>query len=372
MGETKKKEDLFDSTMSLGDHLEELRFRMIRALLGLGIGCAICLFFGRSIIRFMQGPYDDSTAKLMFNIDLEFQADLDQGTMTEGLRQELRNKGVTLSAEVKVKRQGYLYSGSRWLIDDGVEYRYCAKKEEAKVKKEEAKKENAEVKIEEVNEVKEEGNEVKKKEDEVKKKEETLNIYKLKPLQVIAVAAGFISYIKIALISGLLLTSPWVFYQLWMFVAAGLYTHEKRYVNIAAPFSAILFVAGALFFLIVVAPLTLKFLVSFNQRILDANSAFTFQHYISFISHLMLVFGLAFQTPSAIFFLNRTGLVSIAALNKSRKFVILAIFVVAAMATPPDVISQVTLAVPLYILFELGILLSYMASRRRRKLQEEN
>ncbi|MGB2807247.1 MAG: twin-arginine translocase subunit TatC [Sedimentisphaerales bacterium] len=361
MGETKKKEDLFESTMSLGDHLEELRFRMIRALLGLGIGCVICLGFGRSIIRFMQGPYDDSTAKLMFNIDLEFQVDLDQGTMTEGLRQELRNKGVTLSAEVKVKRQGYLYSGSRWLIDDGVEYRYCAKKEEAKAKKAKDKKE----------EVKEDVNEVKKEGGEVKKKEVELNIYKLKPLQVIAVAAGFISYIKIAMIAGLLLSSPWVFYQLWMFVAAGLYTHEKRYVNIAAPFSAVLFVTGALFFLIVVAPLTLKFLVSFNQRILDANSAFTFQHYISFISHLMLVFGLAFQTPSAIFFLNRTGLVSIAALNKSRKFVILAIFVVAAMATPPDVISQVTLAVPLYILFELGILLSYIASQRRRKSENE-
>ncbi len=359
MGETNKKEDLFDSTMSLGDHLEELRFRMIRALIGLGIGCAICLFFGRSIIRFMQGPYDDSTAKLMFNIDLDFQADLDQGTMTEGLRQELRNKGVTLSAEVKVKRQGYLYSGSRWLIDDGVEYRYCAKKEEAKVKKGKDK-------------VKEEEDEVKKKEDEVKKKEETLNIYKLKPLQVIAVAAGFISYIKIAMIAGLLLSSPWVFYHMWMFIAAGLYTHEKRYVNIAAPFSALLFVTGALFFLIVVAPLTLSFLVSFNQRILDANSAFTFQHYISFISHLMLVFGLAFQTPSAIFFLNRTGLVSIAALNKSRKFVILAIFVVAAMATPPDVISQVTLAVPSYLLFELGILLSYIASQRRKKSENEN
>jgi sec-independent protein translocase protein TatC len=365
MGETNKKEDLFDSTMSLGDHLEELRFRMIRALLGLGIGCVICLAFGSGIIRFMQGPYDDSTAKLRFNIDLDFQVDLDQGTMTEGLRQELMNKGVVLSAEVKVKRQGYLFSGRRWLIDDGVEDRYCAKKEIVKVKKEEDKKGNAEVKIEEVNEIKEEV-------DEAKKEEVRLNIYKLKPLQVIAVAAGFISYIKIALIAGLLLTSPWVFYQLWMFVAAGLYTHEKRYVNIAAPFSAILFVTGALFFLIVVAPLTLKFLVSFNQRILDANSAFTFQHYISFISHLMLVFGLAFQTPSAIFFLNRTGLVSIAALNKSRKFVILAIFVVAAMATPPDVISQVTLAVPLYILFELGILLSYIASRRSRKSENEN
>ncbi len=332
MGETNKKDDLFDSTMSLGDHLEELRMRMIRALLGLAIGGVVCLVFGRTIIKFMEGPYDDATAKLLFNIDLEFQVDLDKGIMTKGLRQEFRDNGVVLSPDVKVKQKGYLFSGRRWLVDDGEDNRYSVKKEAAKVKKE----------------------------------EDTLNIYRLKPLQVIAVAAGFISYLKIALIAGLLLTSPWVFYQLWMFIAAGLYPQEKRYVNIAAPFSAVLFVTGALFFLIVVAPLTLKFLVSFNRRILDVNSQFTFQHYIAFVSHLMLVFGLAFQTPTAIFFLNRTGLVSVEALNKSRKFVILVIFVVAAMATPPDVISQVTLAIPLYLLFELGILLSYVAERRKR------
>jgi len=300
---------------------------MIRALLGLGICAIICLAFGRGIIRFMEGPYDDATAKHLFNIDLEFQADLDKGTMTNGLRQEFKDNGVVLSPDVNdvnVKQKGYLFSDRRWLIDDG-EDRYCAKKEKGK-----------------------------------------LNIYKLMPLQIIAVAAGIISYIKIGLIAGLLLSSPWVFYQLWMFVAAGLYPHEKRYVNIAAPFSAVLFVTGALFFLIVVAPLTLGFLVKFNERILDVRSQFTFQHYISFVSHLMLVFGLAFQTPTAIFFLNRTGLVSIEALNKSRKFVILAIFVVAAMATPPDVISQVTLAIPLYLLFELGILLSYIATRRKK------
>ncbi|MHC4545228.1 MAG: twin-arginine translocase subunit TatC [Planctomycetota bacterium] len=373
MGETNKKEDLLDSTMSLGDHLEELRMRMIRALLGLGLCAIICLAFGRGIIRFMQAPYDDSTAELMFNIDLNFQVDLDQGTMTEGLRQELKNKGVVLSADVKVKRQGYLFSSRRWLIDDGVEKRYCAKKEKAKVKKgkDKVKEEGGDVK-KEGDEVKEEEDEVKKEDGEVKKKKVELNIYKLMPLQIIKVAAGIISYIKIALISGLLLSSPWVFYQLWMFVAAGLYPHEKKYVNIAAPFSAILFVCGAVFFIVVVAPLTLGFLVKFNEKILDVRSQFTFQDYIAFVSHLMLVFGLAFQTPSAIFFLNRTGLVSIRALNRSRKFIVLAIFIVAAMATPPDWVSQVTLAIPLYFLFELGILLSYIASRRRRKSENEN
>jgi sec-independent protein translocase protein TatC len=80
----------------------------------------------------------------------------------------------------------------------------------------------------------------------------------------------------------------------------------------------------------------------------------------------MLVFGIAFQTPTAIFFLNRTGLVSLKALSRSRKYIILVIVIVAAMATPPDVVSQIALAIPLYLLFELGIVLSYLAGRKRR------
>jgi len=150
-----------------------------------------------------------------------------------------------------------------------------------------------------------------------------------------------------------------------MFVAAGLYSHEKRYVYLAAPFSAVLFIFGALFFLIVVAPLALKFLVKVND-FLGLSSNWTFPYYIAFVTHLMLVFGLAFQTPTAIFFLNRTGLVSRKALSRSRKYVLLLIVIVAAMATPPDVVSQIALAVPLYLRFELGILLSYFADRKRK------
>ena len=79
----------------------------------------------------------------------------------------------------------------------------------------------------------------------------------------------------------------------------------------------------------------------------------------------MLIFGVAFQTPTAIFFLNRTGLVSLKALSASRKYIILVIVIVAAMVTPPDVVSQITLAVPLYLLFELGILLSRISKRKK-------
>lgn len=324
MGNIKKQFLPEDSTMSLGDHFEELRLRLIRAFFGLGIGLIIGLILGRSIISFIEGPYNDATAKLLFSVELEFQTDLDNDTVSQGVHQVFKDNGISLSPNVIVRRKGYLFSSKRWLITAD-KNRYCVRKENGK-----------------------------------------LNIYELTPLMIIAVAAGFVSYVKIALIIGLVLSSPWVFYQLWMFIAAGLYPHERRYIHLAVPFSAALFIAGALFFLLVVAPLTLKFLVGFNERMLDVRSQFTFQHYISFVSHLMLVFGVAFQTPTAIFFLNRTGLVSLQALNRSRKFMLLVIFIVAAMATPPDVISQVTLALPLYALFELGILLSWFAGRRKK------
>jgi sec-independent protein translocase protein TatC len=252
MGPSSNKQVPLDTTMSLGDHIEELRIRFIYAILGIAVCTIIGFCFGTKIIAFLEKPYVNAI---------------------------------------------------------GPETR----------------------------------------------------------LQTLAPVDGFISYIKIALTSGLLISSPWVFYHIWMFVAAGLYPNEKRYVYLAAPFSAVLFIAGAVFFVFLVAPLTLNFLVKFNEKMLGVSSRFTFQHYISFITHLMLVFGIAFQTPTAIFFLNKAGLVSLKALTSSRKYVLLVVFIVAAMVTPPDIISQVTLAVPLYLLFELGIILCYLASRKKHK-----
>jgi len=185
-------------------------------------------------------------------------------------------------------------------------------------------------------------------------------------LIVLAPADPFVVYMKIALIAALIISSPWVFYQLWMFVAAGLYPKERRYVHKAVPFSVVLFVTGALFFLFAVAPISLRFFLGFADFVgVEAN--WTLQKYVSFITTLMLVFGIAFQTPIAIFILNKTGLVSIAALKKSRKYVLLGVFILAAVATPPDVISQVTLAIPLYFLYELGILLCYFTKRKKKK-----
>jgi sec-independent protein translocase protein TatC len=332
MGKEKKKkkkklQDPLDTTMSLGDHLEELRGRLILAIIGLLIGTVICLSFGTRIIKFIERPY----IKVYQASDNKPQTEQETTKLINNLLNNVRRKLTadpnTQNIEPKTEEfiQKFCTEALLALFNDP---NYTV--------------------------LRPSGNQISPE----------------RRLQILSPAAGMVSYIKIGLMGGLILSSPWVFYQIWMFVAAGLYAHEKKYVHSAVPFSAALFVAGALFFLFVVARLTLAFLVKFNEGVLGARSNFTFADYISFVTMLMLVFGVAFQTPIAIFFLNRTGLVSIQALRKSRKFVILIIFIVAAMATPPDVISQVTLAIPLWFLFELGIFLSVVAERRRKSKEK--
>ncbi len=311
--------------MSLGDHLEELRGRLVLAITGLLIGTGISLSFGTRIIKFIERPY----AKVFEVSEANPQVKEKEKTIKfiEDLFNDTRQKLADDPNTPKVGKE-----------TEEFVYKFCTEILVA----------------------------LSSDPNYTSISPSTDQISPARRLQILSPADGIISYIKIALMAGLILSSPWVFYQIWMFVAAGLYAHEKKYVHSAVPFSAVLFVTGALFFILVVAPLTLKFLVKFNEGILDARSNFTFADYISFVTMLMLVFGVAFQTPIAIFFLNRTGLVSIQALRKSRKFVLLGIFIVAAMATPPDVISQVTLGIPLYILFELGILLCVFAERKRK------
>jgi sec-independent protein translocase protein TatC len=237
--------------MTLGEHLEELRARVILSLIGLAVAVTVCLYFGSWIIVFMEKPYIDAM---------------------------------------------------------GMQAR----------------------------------------------------------LQSLSPADGFTSYMKITAIAGVILSSPWIFYQLWMFVSAGLYPHEKRYVYIATPFSAGLFITGCLFFVFIIAPATLKFLVNFNKSFLGVDSNFTFQNYISFITLMMLTFGVAFQTPIAVFFLIRTGLVSTKMINQYRRIVIFGAVVISAFVTPGDLFSLFALAISLYLLFESGALLGWFAEKRAK------
>jgi len=153
------------------------------------------------------------------------------------------------------------------------------------------------------------------------------------------------------------LVSPWVFYQIWAFVAAGLYRHERHYVMKFLPISLGLFLAGVLLCFFGVLPVTLHFLLQINVW-LDIEPTLRLSEWMSFATILPLVFGLCFQTPLVMLFLERVGLVKAADFRAKRKFAILIMVTVAAILTPgPDVFSQCMLAVPMIGLYEIGILM---------------
>lgn len=249
---TAEKKEYELKQMSLGDHLEELRARLLLAILGLFVGTLICLVFGKYLLQLITVPMDYAMSKSDHDISLV----------------------------------------------------------------------------------------------------------------AIQPAEKFLVYLKTCVLFGLVLSSPWVFYQLWAFVSAGLYEHEKKYVYVVVPISTVLFVAGTLFFIKVVGPLTMLFFVNFNPGIF-VKDTYSLQSYVNLILMLTLVFGLAFQMPIVIVSLNKLGMVPLAALTKSRKYVIIVLVIVAAMATPPDVVSQVLLAVPLYVLFESSILFCRLTDKKK-------
>jgi len=182
-------------------------------------------------------------------------------------------------------------------------------------------------------------------------------------LAVLTVTAGFTTYLKVSLIAAVVLASPWVFYQMWMFISAGLYKTERRYVLFAVPASATLFICGAMFFVFVAAIPILKFFIFFNEW-MGLDLVVTFENHVNFMVRMILVFGLGFQTPLVVLLLVKMGVISLATLHHYRRHVIVGIVFLAAIMTPPDVLSQLALAVPMWGLFELGVLLGYVFTRK--------
>ena len=160
--------------------------------------------------------------------------------------------------------------------------------------------------------------------------------------------------LKITLMAALMLALPVVLYQVWAFVAPGLYSHEKRLILPLVVSSTVLFVAGVAFCYYMVIPGMSKFIQAFAPTSITA--APDIEQYFGFVLTLFLVFGIAFEVPVAVVVLVRIGVVTVAQLRQVRGYFIVGAFIVAAVVTPPDVISQLALAVPMCILYELGIL----------------
>jgi len=175
----------------------------------------------------------------------------------------------------------------------------------------------------------------------------------------------FFTYLKVAFLSGVLMMAPFIFYQLWMFVAPGLYRHEKKYVIPFVATSTILFVGGALFGYFIVFPFGFKFFIGFSNEYVKALPSV--KEYFSFAIKLLFAFGMVFELPVVIFFLTKIGLVTPEVLRRKRKYAILLTFVAGAILTPPDVITQCMMAGPLILLYEIGILVSVMARKKKEE-----
>jgi sec-independent protein translocase protein TatC len=179
----------------------------------------------------------------------------------------------------------------------------------------------------------------------------------------------FFAYLKVAFIAGVLASAPVIFYQLWLFVAPGLYQKERKYLFPFVVSSTFLFVGGALFGYFVVFPFGFKFFIGFANDYVKALPSV--KQYFSFSIKLLFAFGLVFELPVVIFFLAKIGVVTTATLRKKRKYAILLTFVLAAILTPPDVITQCMMALPLIILYEVGILVAAIAQKRKQEREEE-
>ena len=179
----------------------------------------------------------------------------------------------------------------------------------------------------------------------------------------------FFTYIKVALFASLFISLPFLLIQLWIFVAPGLYKNEK---NVVIPYlmaTPILFILGSALVYYLIMPLAIKFFLSFES--IGGDGALPIQleakvnEYLSLIMRLILAFGLCFQLPVALTLMARVGFVSSESLRKNRKYVIVGVFAVAAILTPPDPISQIGLGIPILLLYELSIIAVSFIEKRK-------
>jgi sec-independent protein translocase protein TatC len=183
-------------------------------------------------------------------------------------------------------------------------------------------------------------------------------------LQAIAPTEIFFTYIKCALLSGFVLTLPVSFYQLWSFVAPGLYDNERKAVLPFVFFSTALFAGGAFFGYSMVFPIVFQFFNSWDNEWVV--SAWTMKEVFSLTTRLFLAFGVAFELPLFVFFLSITGILSAKQLFKATPYAILIVFVLGALLTPPDFVSQLFLAVPMVFLYLAGVAVAWLFDPERR------
>ncbi len=184
-----------------------------------------------------------------------------------------------------------------------------------------------------------------------------------------ALPEAFFVYVQVGLLAAVFVASPFLFYQIWSFISPGLYDEEKKYMIPMAVISAGFFIAGASFCFFMVFPYAFTFFVGFASE--DIAAMPSLSEYLSFAMKLLIAFGLIFEMPLFTFFLARMGVITAALMRKVRKYAVLCSFIIAAILTPPDVISQLLMALPMMILYEMSIGVAAMFGRKKKQEEAE-
>jgi sec-independent protein translocase protein TatC len=340
-------DDLFEnSSMSFGEHLEELRKALTKAFIWLGVGTAVGLFFGTTVVKFVEAP---------------LRAKLSEFKIEQAKRLFYKANGVAPSLEM-----------ATWMETNGVvpERVFIDPKELAAT---------GSVAVPDVST--NPGSEpapdagVTEKTVEPSEKPSAFNPWKdidvarlerLKPLLLwrpidnklltFNVLEGFMIWLKAGLVVGAMLGSPGIFFHVWQFLAAGLYPHERRYVYWYMPLSLTLFFAGICLAFFVVFPLMLAFMLTYNLD-MEIDMAPRLNEYMSLALMIPLGFGIAFQLPLVMLALHRFGIVSVDMFIKQWRMAVLVIAFLAMVLTPADVYTMLGLFFPLVALYFFGIFL---------------
>lgn len=333
-----------DVEMTFGEHLEDLRTRVIRALAGILVATVLCAIFHQTMFAILLWPYKRASEMGPLRLTETVMERL-------GIREEESPEGPPgVSPEVP---PGQVPPGERELEEDsepGAELLPVPPPGDPAVAERIERLERA------VQELRAELEEFREGTD----RKERHAIIPEGPIE------PYLTLVIMCVLVGLLISSPWVIYQVWAFVGVGLYPHERRYVHIYGPVSFLLFVVGATAFYLA-SPYFIQALQSPTKGIELIQHTYLLGKYAKFIALLTLVFGIAFQTPLVVMFLGRTGIVPLETLAGKRKIVVLVMMCVGAILTPSDPFSMIALAVPLVLLYEIGILLVRLGEHRRSR-----
>jgi len=355
-----RDDDLFAGTsMSFGDHLEELRLCFIRSILAIAIGSCLGFAVGKSVVEYIQIPVHRSLAayeKKQARQKFETQAEI---LLEEGYTREIIN----------VMEQYDIVPEERWLFPGELERILERQKimDTSLAKSDLDRVDNLHLrKIDRQNRRKEagfsyEGVQLDKPPVRwftFRKTEELTRMKALGPYEMFRI------YLLASMIVGLVMASPFVIYYLWSFVAAGLYPHEKKYVYYFIPVSVGLFIGGAYFAFFFVFKFVLDFLFFFNSW-MNVEPDLRISEWINFALLFPLGFGISFQLPLVMFVLERVGIFKVQQYMSRWRIAVLVIFILALFLTPGDPGSMLLMAVPLTVLYFAGIFFCWLIPRKR-------